>query len=176
MQMDKLPDVFNLKEWIEKNKKQLKPPTTAATVLRNDKYMVTIVGGPNSRTDYHVNQGSEFFYQLTGTMTLSVQEDQRVRHIQISEGEIYLLPPMTPHAPQRPKNTVGLIVESIRQPGEFDTHQWYCHKCNHLLFEKSAYMEVMERDMPPVFDAYYTDEQNQVCDKCGYQNSGRPRG
>ncbi|HIF59876.1 MAG TPA: 3-hydroxyanthranilate 3,4-dioxygenase [Rhodospirillales bacterium] len=172
--MDKLPDVFNLKEWVEENKEKLKPPTAAVTVLRNEKYMVTIVGGPNSRTDYHVNQGTEFFYQLTGTMILTVQENQQVRDIPISEGEIYLLPPMTPHAPQRPKNTVGLVVESIRQPEELDTHQWYCQKCNHLLFEKSAYLEVMERDMPPIFDAYYSNTENQTCDKCGYRNPGRP--
>ena len=174
--MDKLPDVFNLKEWIEENKEKLKPPTAAVTVLRNEKYMVTIVGGPNSRTDYHVNQGTEFFYQLTGTMILTVQENQQVRDIPISEGEIYLLPPMTPHAPQRPENTVGFVVESIRQPEELDTHQWYCQKCNHLLFEKSAYLEVMERDMPPVFDAYYSNIENQTCDKCGYRNPGRPDG
>ena len=174
--MDKLPDVFNLKEWVEENKEKLKPPTAAVTVLRNEKYMVTIVGGPNSRTDYHVNQGTEFFYQLTGTMILTVQENQQVRDIPISEGEIYLLPPMTPHAPQRPENTVGLVVESIRQPEELDTHQWYCQKCNHLLFEKSVYLEVMERDMPPVFDAYYSNIENQTCDKCGYRNPGRPDG
>ncbi len=174
--MDKLPDVFNLKEWVEKNKEKLKPPTAAVTVLRNEKYMVTIVGGPNSRTDYHVNQGTEFFYQLTGTMILTVQENQQVRDSPISEGEIYLLPPMTPHAPQRPENTVGLVVESIRQPEELDTHQWYCQRCNHLLFEKSAYLEVMERDMPPVFDAYYSNIENQTCDKCGYRNPGRPDG
>jgi 3-hydroxyanthranilate 3,4-dioxygenase len=172
--MDKLPDVFNLKEWVEENKEKLKPPTAAITVLRNEKYMVTIVGGPNSRTDYHVNQGTEFFYQLTGTMILTVQENQQVRDIPISEGEIYLLPPMTPHAPQRPENTVGLVVESIRQPEELDTHQWYCQKCNHLLFEKSAYLEVMERDMPPIFDAYYSNTENQTCGKCGYRNPGRP--
>ena len=174
--MDKLPDVFNLKEWIEENKEKLKPPTAAVTVLRNEKYMVTIVGGPNSRTDYHVNQGTEFFYQLTGTMILTVQENQQVRDIPISEGGIYLLPPMTPHAPQRPENTVGFVVESIRQPEELDTHQWYCEKCNHLLFEKSAYLEVMERDMPPVFDAYYSNIENQTCDKCGHRNPGRPDG
>jgi 3-hydroxyanthranilate 3,4-dioxygenase len=172
--MDKLPDVFNLMGWIEENKDTLVPPTAAVTVLRNDKYMVTIVGGPNTRTDYHVNQGSEFFYQLKGTMNLGVQENGTARNIPISEGEIYLLPPGTPHAPQRPANTVGLILESVRQSDELDTHQWYCEKCNHLLFEKSVYMEVLERDMPPVFDAYYSDEKNQECDKCGHINAGRP--
>ena len=172
--MAKLPDVFKLKEWVEENKEKLKPPTAAITVLRNEKYMVTIVGGPNSRTDFHVNQGAEFFYQLKGNMILAVQENQKTREIKIKEGEIYLLPPMIPHAPQRIKNTVGLVIESIRQPNELDTFQWYCQKCNHLLFEKSAYIEVMERDMPLVFDAYYMNKHNQICNKCGNKNSSQP--
>jgi len=174
--MDKLPEVFELKKWVEENREKLKPPTAATTVLRNDKYMVTIVGGPNSREDYHVNQGAEFFYQIEGRMTLGVQENDGVRTISISAGELYLLPPGTPHAPQRPANTVGLILESVREPGTLDSHQWNCEKCNHLLFEKSVYMEVLERDMPPVFDAYYADKKNQECNECGHINPGRPTG
>ena len=32
--------------------------------------MVTIVGGPNQRTDFHDDPIEEFFYQLTGNMVL----------------------------------------------------------------------------------------------------------
>ena len=172
--MEYVLDSFDLKRWIEENQDRLKPPTAAETILRNDKYMVTIVGGPNSRRDFHVNKGSEFFYQIKGTLTLRVQEHNTPRDITINEGEIFLLPPETPHAPQRPADTVGLVLESVRQPNEFDTHQWFCEKCNHLLFEKSAHMEVLERDMPPVFEAYYANTINQECDKCSHLNPGRP--
>ena len=34
-----------------------------------------VVGGPNSRTDYHYDEGPEFFYQIEGEMVLkTVQE------------------------------------------------------------------------------------------------------
>jgi 3-hydroxyanthranilate 3,4-dioxygenase len=31
-----------------------------------------IVGGPNSRKDYHVDEGPELFYQIEGEMLLKV--------------------------------------------------------------------------------------------------------
>jgi 3-hydroxyanthranilate 3,4-dioxygenase len=75
--------------------------------------MVTIVGGPNSRTDYHVNQGAEFFYQIEGTMNLGVQENGEARTISISVGELYLLPPGTPHAPHaRPIPSAQLAIRT----------------------------------------------------------------
>jgi 3-hydroxyanthranilate 3,4-dioxygenase len=71
--------------------------------------MVTIVGGPNSRTDYHVNQGAEFFYQIEGTMNLGVQENGEARTISISVGELYLLPAWHTACAARPTNTIGSI-------------------------------------------------------------------
>ena len=84
------------------------------------------------------------------------------------------MPPGTPHTTRRPANTIGIVLESVREPNETDTLQWYCEKCNHLLFEKSAHLEVLERDMPPIFEAYYAEKNNQECNECGYVNPGRP--
>jgi len=69
--------------------------------------MVTVVGGPNARTDYHVNQGEEFFYQVEGDMVLRTLQAGKHVDVPIREGEIFLLPPDTPHSPQRPANTWG---------------------------------------------------------------------
>ena len=94
--------------------------------------------------------------------------------VMLPEGSIYLLPANVPHAPMRGPDTVGLIVERIRKNGMMDTHRWYCEKCNNILYEKTVAIEVLERDMPPVFDAYYGDPENQRCKKCGHVNPGRP--
>jgi 3-hydroxyanthranilate 3,4-dioxygenase len=165
---------FNLMQWIAENRDRLKPPTAAYTVLRERDYMITIVGGPNARTDYHINPREEFYFQLYGSMTLRIQSEGRPKDIPISEGQIYLLPRRVPHAPQRTEGSVGLILEAIRQPDEIDTHAWYCESCNHVLFEKSMYLEILERDMPIVFDAYYSRPELRICAHCGHENKGKP--
>ncbi len=167
-------ETFPLHSWIAENPHLLRPPTGGNTVIQRDNHMITIVGGPNLRTDYHVNPFEEFYYQVQGDMVLRVQRDGAPHDIAIREGDIYLLPAGVPHAPQRPAETVGLIIERIRQPDELDVHNWYCTNCNHLLFAKEAFLEVLERDMPKVFEAYYADPANQKCDACGHDNPGRP--
>ena len=75
----------------------------------------------------------------------------------------------------RPAGTVGLIAERKRHDNDpADAFAWYCEKCNHELFRKEAFIDVLERDMPPVFEAYYGDPSNQICDACGHVNPGRP--
>lgn len=165
---------FDLLRWITENPDRLKPPTAAHTLFRGTDFMVTVVGGPNTRTDYHVNPTEEFFFQLKGTLTLRTQQQGRVVDIAVPEGSIYLLPALVPHAPQRPAGSVGLILERVRAADHVDCHRWHCQACNHLLFEKSVHIEVLERDMPPVFDAYYADPAHQRCTACGHVNPGRP--
>ena len=36
--------------------------------------MVTVVGGPNQRRDYHDDPTEEFFYQLKGDISLRIME------------------------------------------------------------------------------------------------------
>jgi 3-hydroxyanthranilate 3,4-dioxygenase len=69
---------------------------------------------------------------------------------------------------------VGLVIERVRQKGMIDAHEWYCERCNCLLFRKEVGIDVLERDMPPVFEAYYSEPLNQLCRGCGYRNPGRP--
>ncbi len=165
---------FNLMKWIDENRDKLKPPTAAKTVFAQDDFMITVVGGPNARTDYHINQTEEFFFQLKGELKLGIQKDGEAHVVSVPEGSIYLLPAMVPHAPMRGPDTVGIIVERIRKEGTVDAHRWYCQNCNAVLWEKVAFIENLERDMPPIFEEYYSDPQNQICDNCGFQNPGRP--
>ncbi len=169
------PTSFNLMQWIAENPDKLKPPVGAKTIFQGDDFMITVVGGPNARTDYHVNQTEEFFFQLKGTVTVRIQHEGKPHDVILPEGSIYLLPANTPHAPMRGPGTVGLIVERIRKNGLTDQHRWHCEKCNNVLFEKTVVIEILERDMPPVFDAYYGDPDNQKCKSCGHLNPGRPK-
>ena len=66
---------FNLQQWIQENKDKLKPPVGNAQVWEDGEFMVTVVGGPNQRRDYHDDPTEEFFYQLKGDIFLrTIQE------------------------------------------------------------------------------------------------------
>jgi len=107
---------LNFKKWIDEHRHLLKPPVGNQQIWADREFMVTVVGGPNARRDFHVNEGEEFFYQLEGDINLHVLVDGKREVVPIREGEIFLLPPNVPHSPQRPPNTIGLVLERRRRP------------------------------------------------------------
>ena len=167
--MSELFQPFNFKTWIDENRHLLKPPVGNKVVWKNREFIVMVVGGPNSRTDFHVNRGEEFFYQLEGDMTLKVRTpDQKFRDINIREGDIYLLPANTPHSPQRGANTVGLVIERQRRSDEEDGLQWYCEKCGKKLYEEFFTLTNIETQFPAVFERYYSSQHTKC--QCGHLN------
>lgn len=117
---------FNLNEWIRDNKHLLQPPVGNKLLYgENCQFKVMIVGGPNTRTDYHVEEGEEWFYMIEGSMVLKIVDNGIFKDIVIHQGESYLLPPNIPHSPQRPANTIGLVIEREREPNWTDALQWY---------------------------------------------------
>ena len=161
-----LPPI-NFKKWINENRDLLKPPVCNKVVYEDTEFIIMVVGGPNTRKDYHVDEGEEFFYQLEGNMTLRIMESNKPRDININEGEIFLLSAKIPHSPQRFKNTIGLVVERKRTQRELDGFQWYCDSCNTLLYEKFFLLTNIEKDLPPVFNAFWENKEYRTCSSCG---------
>ena len=159
----------NFQQWIDAHRHLLKPPVGNKCIVDGD-FIVMVVGGPNARTDYHVEEGPEFFYQLEGEMVLRVQEDGRARDIPIRAGEVFYLPPRVPHSPQRSPNSVGLVIERKRLAHEDDALQWYCVDCNHRLYEERFHLVDIERDFFRVFDRFYRDDALRTCRRCGTLN------
>ena len=157
---------INFKNWIDENRHLLKPPVGNKVVYENTEFIIMVVGGPNTRKDYHIDEGEEFFYQLEGDMVLRIMQDGKPKDINIKEGEIFLLPPKVPHSPQRFENTVGLVVERKRREGELDGFQWYCDECSSLLYEKYFVLTDIVKQLPPVFDGFWQDNKVRICKQC----------
>ena len=166
--MSNLVSPLNFKKWIDENRHLLKPPVGNKCVWPHGDYIVMVVGGPNSRKDYHYNETPEFFYQLEGDMVLRIMNNGKPEDVEIKEGDIYLLPPKVPHSPQRKANTVGLVIEYPRPEGVNDALEWYCENCDELLYREEFPLDNIETDMPVIFDKYYGDLDKRTCKHCGH--------
>lgn len=160
---------FNLQKWIDKHRDELKPPVGNKQVYNDNKdFIVMVVGGPNGRKDYHWEEGEELFYQLEGNITLKIiNEKGEPEDIKINEGDMYLLPPRIPHSPQRPANTIGLVIERYRRKGEKDKLMWFCENCNHKLHEATFEMTDIVKELPVVINNFMKNKELRTCDNCG---------
>ncbi len=160
---------FSLQKWIDDNRHLLKPPVGNKQVyLENEDFIVMVVGGPNGRKDYHYEDGEELFYQLEGDITLKIiNEDGFPEDISIKEGEMFLLPACIPHSPQRPANTIGLVIERYRREGERDKLMWFCENCNEKLYEASFEMKDIVNELPPIMNHFMDSEELRTCANCG---------
>lgn len=159
---------FNFKQWIDEHRHLLKPPVGNQQVYKDNKdYIVMVVGGPNSRKDYHYNESEEFFFQVEGDIVLKIIEDGQPVDVPIKEGEIFLLPPKVPHSPQRKANTVGLVIERYRLNGEKDGFMWFCENCNHKLYEEYFDLTDIVKQLPVVMKTFYDSEDLRTCKQCG---------
>jgi 3-hydroxyanthranilate 3,4-dioxygenase len=158
---------FNFRQWIDANRALLKPPVGNKRVFRDGDFIIMVVGGPNARKDYHVDPGQEFFYQLEGDMLLRTIQEGRPVDVPIRAGEVLLIPPGLPHSPQRPANSVGLVIERARRAGELDGFQWYCEGCGARLYEEFFALTDIEKQFPPVFERFFANLQQRTCQRCG---------
>ncbi len=157
---------FSLSGWIDEHRHLLKPPVGNKLVFENADFIVMIVGGPNQRKDYHVNPTEEFFHQIEGDMVLKIIDDGQKRDIPIKQGDIYLLPANVPHSPQRPANTVGMVVERQRPQGQHDHVRWYCEQCDEILNDVDFQLVNLGTQLKPVIEEFYGSEPLRTCKKC----------
>jgi 3-hydroxyanthranilate 3,4-dioxygenase len=159
---------LNFRAWIDERRHLLKPPVGNAVVYdETDDFIVMVVGGPNSRKDFHYNEGEEFFFQLEGDMVLRLHDGEKIVDVPIREGEIFLLPPRMPHSPQRKANTVGLVMERKRAEKELDGFLWFCENCGAKLYEEYHYLSDIVAQLPPIFERFYGSLERRSCKSCG---------
>jgi 3-hydroxyanthranilate 3,4-dioxygenase len=131
-----------------------------------------VVGGPNARSDYHINPGEELFYQVQGDIVLAVMEDGSPRDIPIRQGELFLLPARVPHSPQRPAGTVGLVIEQPKAHTDDHLLRWYCQKCGQVLHDYRFQPIDIGKQIKQGLAEFKGNEQLRTCKGCGAVHPG----
>lgn len=160
---------FNLWQWIEDHREQLKPPVANEEIYKDaENFIVMVSGGPNFRNDFHYNESEEFFFQLQGDITVRLKEDEGpAKDYVVKEGEIFLAPAKIPHSPQRPSGTTGLIIEKKRAADETDGFVWFCENCGNKLYEEYFHLTDIVKQLPPIMERFNSSEDLRTCSNCG---------
>lgn len=159
---------FNLNKWIDENRHLLKPPVGNQCVYKDaGDFIVMVVGGPNSRKDFHYNESEELFYQLQGDIVVRIVEDGKPVDIEIKAGDMFLLPGKVPHSPQRTEGSVGLVIEKKRENKEIDGFLWFCENCGEKLYDEYFELTDIVKQLPPVMERFYSDVEKRTCKNCG---------
>jgi len=159
---------FNLMKWIAEHEDEFKMPVMNKQFYREANDVVVFVSkGPNTRNDYHVNPTEELFYQLKGDISVRIRplDGTPPREVVIREGEMWLCPRDVPHRPQRPEDTLGLIVEFPRPRPEHI--RWYCNADEHLVHEAEFQLKHIDRDLHEIMDNFWNGPEDiRTCKEC----------
>ncbi|XP_013887937.1 3-hydroxyanthranilate 3,4-dioxygenase [Austrofundulus limnaeus] len=148
----------NVDRWIRENQNSFLPPV-CNRLMHFSQLLVMFVGGPNTRKDYHIEEGEELFFQLKGDMCLKVIENGKHKDVLIKEGQMFLLPARTPHSPQRQAHTVGLVVERRRLLTETDCLRYYVDNTTDVLFERWFHCEDLGTQLIPIIKEFEGSKQ-----------------
>jgi 3-hydroxyanthranilate 3,4-dioxygenase len=157
---------INLQAWVAEHRHLLQPPVGNKPIWDGD-YLVMVVGGPNQRSDYHINPGPELFYQVEGDIVLRIREDDRPRDVPIRQGELFLLPAGVPHSPQRPAGTVGLVVEVPKFARGTHHLRWYCRECGHVLHDAAFEPVDIGKQIKAMLAEFNGRPELRTCKQCG---------
>jgi len=167
---------FDLWGWIEDNRHAFEPPVGNKVVWEDSQFTAMIIRGPNARRDFHVDPSDEIFYMLKGDMVLEYMQEGRRESQVIREGGLLLVPAFTPHAPHRPADTWGLVVEVKRQPGQTESLVWFCEQCDATLHEVTMHVGDIEKDLKAAIERFDASVELRTCRRCGHVQPDKPAG
>ena len=148
------------------NEHLLKPPVNNKQMWEpTGDFIVQVVGGPNQRTDFHVDPYEEWFYQIKGDMHVNLMTDEGARTDRHPRGRDVAAARATSRTRRsgpRPAPS-GMVIERVREEGTLEKFQWYCAECASLVHEVELQVRDIVADLPPVFEAFYGDEEARTC-------------
>jgi 3-hydroxyanthranilate 3,4-dioxygenase len=164
---------FGLWDWIETHRQAFEPPVGNKVIWEDGQFTAMIVRGPNARRDFHVDPSDEIFYMLKGDMVLEFMEGGHRHHRTIREGELLLVPALTPHSPHRPAETWGLVIEIKRRADQTESLLWFCERCDAQLHAVTLHVADIERDLKAAIEHFDGSLTLRTCPKCGHVQSDR---
>lgn len=161
---------YHLKQWVEENQSYFNPPFRTNKLLVQQKdFLVMIIRGPNTRLDFHIEPGDEFFYQVEGEMELVLKPDgERRQNVRIKEGEIFVCPGGLPHSPRRFENTWGLVIERKRRQEEKEEFAWFCELCDELVLSRVVNQGNIPSQVTAVYTEFNASESMRTCKSCSF--------
>lgn len=161
-----LPPI-DLMKWIEKHRAEMKPPVSNKYLYDGEDFFVMIINGPNARNDFHVTNSEEFFYQLKGDIVVRIVEDGKIKDMIVREGNTFFVPGNVPHSPTRPPNTLGMVIERRRPPGEMEHLQFYCDNCDQLVYDLEFDCKDIVKHFAQAMEDFWADAELSTCKNCG---------
>lgn len=166
---------LNFNNWVADHADRLKPPVGNQQIWPKSDLICTVVGGPNQRTDFHVDPYEEYFHQFKGNASLLIADRGQFERIRLKEGDVFLLPAMVRHSPQRPEHgSLCTVIERSRPKGVIDGFEWYCAHCGTMVAKREVQLESIVEDLPVAFASFYdTPDDQRVCPNCATVHPGR---
>ncbi|MDG2200375.1 MAG: 3-hydroxyanthranilate 3,4-dioxygenase [Phycisphaerales bacterium] len=157
---------INIHKWVQDHIDEFSPPVGNKYLYEGQDFFVMVIGGPNARNDFHKTASEEYFFQLKGDICVQTIEDGKVVSHLIREGESFFIPPNVPHAPQRPPDTIGVVVERNRPEGETEHQQFYCPSCHALAWDEEFDCTDIVEHFRDSMEAFWADPVRSTCTHC----------
>lgn len=158
---------IDIRRWVEEHRDELKPPVGNKYLYDGEDFFVMVIAGPNARNDFHMTDSEEYFFQLKGDIVVTIRDADGLRHVPIREGETFFIPGGIPHSPQRPPDTIGVVVERRRPVGEIEHLQFYCPKCSELVYDKAFDCDDIVEHFARAMEEFWADPELSTCGSCG---------
>ena len=159
---------FGLWQWIDENRTAFEPPVGNKVIWEDSQFTAMVIRGPNARRDFHIDPSDEIFFMLKGAMTLETLEDGKRTSRVIHEGEMCLVPALTPHSPHRPADTWGLVIEVKRAPAQTESLVWLCDHCDTELHKVTMHVADIEKELKTAIERFDASIDLRTCKHCDH--------
>ena len=161
-------EAFGLWQWIEEHRTAFEPPVGNKVIWDDSQFTAMVIRGPNARRDFHIDPSDEIFFMLKGAMTLETLENGTRRSRVIREGEMCLVPALTPHSPHRPADTWGLVIEVKRAPAQTESLVWLCDQCDAELHRITLHVADIETQLRRAIEDFDASVELRSCTRCDH--------